>query len=763
MRNHGYRDPALVRPAEKGWTASRIATLVGALLLVMLVWYALDQKLLHGGAWISETYDNEDWRTNEGNLHTYGAWDLEAHIWKTEYAVQHYPNANWNPYWYLGMPLFKYYQQGFYVLNWLVMIATGTTAARATVLMIIWAHLAATLLTFLLCYLVSRRIWVSALCSVFLLSNTFISLRSYGWEPITVVFLWLYPIGLMLFLRDPLRPLRFWMIIALGLAYLCHPLLWFSLCMFMGLYLLVIALRETEDHQTSTKHYIWQYLILVLCSVLVGAVQFFPQVTYEQVTSGAHMGVKYLPFYQVPPNIITVKDFFLDAGNLKGPGPIIMIAFFLLIVFAIIDWRERRSGTASKPARADARKEQKGKREEAGSTTGQHRIWSHEIIVGASFVLLVMVLFYYLELYNIFPMNLLRSIQYHRIIPEFIITAALLVATLSNVARTYWQKAIYYTMLVVFVLASMLIVYNVQTHWQTTDQISQKQEFLHDTSIEGRISFPYPDQSLSVRNSFTRVPQTYGYYEQGITNPYNDEIFSVSSGFHNTNLTLIYLKAANVGRLYVNMEEGERDRIVRTRLNTTLTLIQQPGQRYAYFAIPLADPSFAQAVSASESAAVKAAEPGCRELFRETYCGSKGEEFVSTDPNETAYLDAYVHLLERPYAPTAKMLLVDPDHYDITVRGADADTAVVVKMTYDKDFRATVDGHEVPISTIGPDFMLIAPGAVGDYTIKLTYRMSRTIVIGAWTSVITVLALAIIFLNKKRWRIPAQRLPPGDL
>jgi hypothetical protein len=743
MRNYGYNDPELVRPSR--WKPSSYVALFFAVLFVVSVWLALDQKLLFGEDWLSQTYDNEDWRTNEGNLHTYGAWDLEAHIWKTEYILKYFPHFQWNPYWYLGMPLLKYYQAGFYIVHALIILATGMSAARAATMMVIFGHLLATLLTFLLCYKVSRRIWVSALCCVFLLSNTFISLRSYGWEPITVVFLFLYPLGLLVFLREPLRPFRFWMIIVLALSYICHPLLFFSLCMFMGLYLFSAAISATPkaDPQAAKRHYIWEYFAAILCAVAIGAIQFVPQITYEQVTSGAHMGVKYLPFYQVPPNIITLKDFLFDAGNLKGPGPIIMIAFLLLIIFSLIEYSYRKQ-----------HKKRLGK-----------MVVDHEIIRGVTLVLLVMVMFYYMERFNIFPMNMLRSIQYHRIIPEFIITAAVLVAALSNIAYTYKQKVIYYTMLISFVLASFIIVYNVQNYWQTTETISEKEEFLTD-KFDGRFTVPYTDQSLAVRNSFTELPQTYGYYEQGITNGYNDEVFSVSSGYHNANLTLLYLKATNVQRLYVNTEEGERDRIMMARLNGTVPFTYKNDSRYSYFTIPLKNPSFAQAVPASGVAQVENLSIGCRELFKEHYCESNLEEFVTTDPAEIQYLAAYVKLLDTPYDVDAKYAMVNPDHYTIDVTGAQQDTYVVVKMTYDEDFVAHVNGQKVPIERFGPDFMLIKPGVAGNYTIDLKYSNGVMSLVAAAISVLSLAIVSIIFLFKKlHWLAPPKswRFRKGDM
>lgn len=723
MRSYGYDDAELVD--RFSFTIWKWLSLVLAVLFIAGVWLALNQKLLFGGAWLSETYDNEDWRTNEGNLHTYGAWDLEAHIWKTEYIKENFPNFLWNPYWYLGMPLLKYYQSGFYMMHLLVIKLTGMETARAALMMIILSHLLAAYLTFLVCYMVSRRIWVSALCSVFVIANTFITLRSYGWEPITVIFLFLYPLGLLLFLKEPLRPFRFWLVVVLGISYLSHPLLWFSLCMTMGIYLLSIAIRREASEQAQKSHYLLQFFGVVICSLLIGAVQFLPQITYDQATSGAHMGVKYLPYYQVPPNIITLKDFFFDAANLKGPGPIIMISFFLLIVFAAAQYLGR-------------------KRPESRAWKKLH---NHELVAGMSLVLGTMVLFYYLELYNIFPMNFLRSIQYHRIIPEFVIAAAVLVAAISNMAYTYRRKVLYYSMLVTFVFASFLIVYQVQSYWETTASISSKPEFIYD-EVQGRISFPYTDQSLAVRNSFTKIPQAYGYYEQGITNPFNDEIFSVSSGFHNANLTVLYLKAANIGRLYVNMEEGERDKIVMSRVKDKLDFTKVNNSRYSYFEIPLKDPSFVQAVDRKGASEVQELSVGCRILFREKYCGSRGEEFVSTDADEIKYLSAYVSLLEKPYSAHAELVMDDPDHYTINVRNA-KDTSIVVKMTYDPDFHASVNGEKVGIEPFGPYFMLLSPKTKGDYSIKLNYGFGWPVIAGIAISLLSLLSLSYYFLSNR--------------
>lgn len=737
---YGFEDERFI-PEEPEWTTKRVLGAAAMVLLICAVWFALDQKLLFGEDWISATYDSESWRTNEGNLPTYGAWDIETHIWKTEYIVENFPHFQWNPLWYMGMPLIKYYQAGFYLASALVMTLLGTSAARAALLLVIFGHLAATLLTFLLCYKLSRRLWVAGLSSLFVLANTFISLRSYGWEPITVVFLFLFPLGLYFFLKDPTRPFRVSLILTMAAAYLSHPLLFFALCMTMGLYLLSLALRRDLDEEVAQRHFIWKYFAVIGTSLLIGAPQFLLQMSYHQATSGAHMGVSYLPYYQVPFNIISPVDFFFDAGNLKGPGLVVMIAFALLIVFGTAEYHRRKH---------------RGMRE--GEPTG-----GNAIARGLATVLVTMVLFYYLELFNIFPMNVFRHFQYHRIIPEFIIVACALIAVLYRVAYTPKRRVFYYAMLISFALATIPVIHGVQDRWETTSTIADSEEWISE-EFEGRISHPYTDQSLSVRNSYTQTPQVYGYYEQGITNSYADELFSVSSGYHNAELTTLYLQAANVRRLYTNQEAGHRDEITRARLDTELPYNEQNGSRYGYFEVPLADASPAQAISGEQVRAIEQHKTGCREMFQVTYCGSTGEEFVTKDPAENAYLRAYVQALEQNHTADAHMTRINPDRYEVHVQGADEDTAVVIKMTHDQDFQAATDGQTIDIQRIGPDFMLLEPQRTGDYTIQLTYHTPRQALFGAGVSVATIIALIAFFALRTRIRTPQSlRFEEGDL
>lgn len=696
----------------------KIAIIFAIIFLVLLIFF-LDYKLILGKNWISETYDTSSWRTNEGDLKTNGAWDFEAHAWKAGYIVKYFPSYNWNPFWYLGMPLVKYYQNAFYILAG-ILIFIGLNAGRAVILLVIAGHAAAVILTFFLCYKATKKTLVSSLCSFFLIASPFITIRSYGWEPISIVFIFLYPLALFIFLKNPLNSFRFWMIIVLAISYLCHPLIFFSTVMTMGLYLLSIALRNSKI-SPDIKHqkYFLKYFAAVIVAVLIGAVQFLPQLAYSQVTSGAHMGVSYLPMYQVPFNIIPIQNFLFEAGNLKGPGLIIIITMFFSLFFFLKDYKKTK------------------------------RIFNEPVLTGFIFVLFMMILFYYFEYFNIFPMNFFSSVQYHRIIPEFIIAASVVVASFSNILKTRWEKNIYYTVLIAFALGSFITVFNIQSQWQTIDDLSKKPEFIN-YSFQGRISFPYQDQSLSVRNSFNEVPQVYGYYEQGITNPYADEIFSVSSGYQNVENSILYLKAANVERLYVNNQEGNLDKLVKQKFKD-LSYFNE-NLRYGYFVIPLADPSFAQSIDANETIKLKDLEPGCREIFKEIYCGSKREEFVDNDFEEVKYLKKYVSIIENSYFSNASFKMINPQYFQVAVKNASENTAIVVKMTYDRDFVAILDNKEIQIDTIGPYFMVIYPKKNGDYTIFLKYRFPRIIIYGGIISMLVLALLILYFLLKIRVR-----------
>ena len=237
-------------------------------------------------------------------------------------------------------------------------------------------------------------------------------------------------------------------------------------------------------------------------------------------------------------------------------------------------------------------------------------------------------------------------------------------------------------------------------------------------------------------------------------------MFSVSSGYQNSQISITYLKAANVARLYFDKQEGEMDKLVQQEFSN-LTYHDE-NDRYGYYDIPLSNPSYAQAVDLSKAEDTKSLEPGCRVIFQETYCGSVGEEFVTEDFEETRYMESYVSLLEEPYFSSASYKMINPDNYQISVTNATENTSVVVKMTYDSDFEASINGKVIPIKTIGPDFMLITPSIKGDYVINLKYKISKIILIGAGVSILSLL-ITIIYFIINPFKNFSRKIKRGDM
>src|SRR3989344_3457598 len=176
-----------------------------------------------------------------------------------------------------------------------------------------------------------------------------------------------------------------------------------------------------------------------------------------------------------------------------------------------------------------------------------------------------------------------------------------------------------------------------------------------------------------------------------------------------------------------------------------MNITNTSNSRYAYYEIPLNNYEFAQAVNGEAIEDLQKYRPECREMFKDMYCGSFKEEFVARDPAEREYLQRYVDIINTPNDANAQIEMVNPDRYVVHVTNADVDTYVIVKMTYDKDFTANVNGEKLEIDDVGPYFMLLKPGKQGDYDIELAYNVSKTIIIGGITSGVSLLVLIIVF------------------
>jgi hypothetical protein len=114
------------------------------------------------------------------------------------------------------------------------------------------------------------------------------------------------------------------------------------------------------------------------------------------------------------------------------------------------------------------------------------------------------------------------------------------------------------------------------------------------------------------------------------------------------------------------------------------------------------------------------------------------------DAVDHAGLSRYVNLTQNtPNDSGAQVTYssIDPDSFQISVSRASQDTAILVKMTYDKEWHARLNGRELEISPIGLDFMIIQPQTEGDYSLDLRFGRSLGQITGL---VITIIALSSV-------------------
>lgn len=97
----------------------------------------------------------------------------------------------------------------------------------------------------------------------------------------------------------------------------------------------------------------------------------------------------------------------------------------------------------------------------------------------------------------------------------------------------------------------------------------------------------------------------------------------------------------------------------------------------------------------------------------------------------------------------------NPDLVKVKVTRADKNTGILFKTTYNKGWKAKLifsDNKKeinLPITKIGPSFMLIKPEREGNYTLEITYHRPLSEYLGYLTTVVTIIVLTIFAFKKK--------------
>jgi len=250
-------------------------------------------------------------------------------------------------------------------------------------------------------------------------------------------------------------------------------------------------------------------------------------------------------------------------------------------------------------------------------------------------------------------------------------------------------------------------------------------------------------------NVFSNARQIKGGSDQGATNTWYDAIaYQIITG-RDPEVSILWAQAWNMKYIVVtfpNASTPYHDYTYPDKFNHVLPL------RYYFegngvFEVPLPRPALIEAISAQGATSLS---PIAGVL-------------------DTRGLSAYVNLTQTQPDPTGGQVtytIVNPDIIQVSVSGASPDTAILVKMTYDRGWQAILNGASVGISQFGPDFMVTYPQTQGNYQLTFRFQRSDGETIGLYltmaTMAIVILGSAILYRRKRRSRRSPVQQPTGS-
>ena len=223
-------------------------------------------------------------------------------------------------------------------------------------------------------------------------------------------------------------------------------------------------------------------------------------------------------------------------------------------------------------------------------------------------------------------------------------------------------------------------------------------------------------------NVFTNVPQLRGGSDQGSTNPWwSDASIELNSG-SDGNLSNLWLKVLNIKYIvvnYLNADTPYHDYVFPDKFENLLPL------RYTYmgfgvFEVPLIHPELIQPVDVTR------------------------QDLTINGISDIGGLRKYIEAVEETLPVACSYRFDGTDNIVVAVGNASESTGILVKMTFDDRWRAYVEGVEVAITNVGPNFMLINPVKRGNYELKLSCEKNESEVAGIGISIVT-LSLLLAF------------------
>jgi len=224
-------------------------------------------------------------------------------------------------------------------------------------------------------------------------------------------------------------------------------------------------------------------------------------------------------------------------------------------------------------------------------------------------------------------------------------------------------------------------------------------------------------------NVFSDVPQLRGVTDQGATNRWWDHVtYQVNKG-SNGSLAVLWFKALNIRYVVVNYPNASTpyyDYAYPYKFEKLLPL-RQFFYGFGIFEIPLKHKELVQAVDIEKAQKLRPIE----------------------NVLDNANLLDYVNFVENSSINgQLDFKVMSVDEITINVRNFKMATGILVKMTFDERWKAYVDGTQVPITAIGPEFMLIQPSIQGDCAIRLVCSKATSEILGLILSSLTVVCIA---------------------
>jgi hypothetical protein len=231
-------------------------------------------------------------------------------------------------------------------------------------------------------------------------------------------------------------------------------------------------------------------------------------------------------------------------------------------------------------------------------------------------------------------------------------------------------------------------------------------------------------------NVFTNVQQIRGGSEQGAVNSWWAPVgYEINVG-SDPQLSVSWAKAWNVRYIVVTFPNATTtyyDYVSPNKFNGFLPL-RYYYQGFGIYEVSLSQPALVQCVSTQRATSLQ------------PISGILDKQGLSN----------YLSLVDSPpVGAHARYSIRNPDQVVISVTNASADTAILVKMTFDERWHADLDGKPVLVRSIGPGFMIAFPEANGNYQLLFTLQRSEGEFVGYLLSLITIIAVPVLIIVRR--------------